>query len=79
MAAKTNSAKKTAKAAVTKAQSALNTAQSKYDTLNAGTLRNETIDYVAKFRLALQGIRQVSTSLTGQQPSLSVASTTLTN
>lgn len=78
-AAKTAATKKTAQAAVTKAQSALNTAQSKYNSLQAGTLRDETIDYVAKFRLALQGIRQVSAVLTGQQPVLSVASTPSTS
>ncbi len=64
-AAKTTKAKTAATSKLKKANSALADAQDKYDRLQAGTLRDETIGYVAKFKNALKGIRLVKASLQG--------------
>lgn len=77
-AAKTTKAKTTANTTLKKAKTTLANAEDRLARLQAGTLRQETIDYVAKFRQALKGIRQVRTSLQGAPDvfATSVTSTT---
>ncbi len=72
-AAKTTKAKTTANANLKKANTTLANAQEKLNRLQAGTLRDETIGYVAKFKNALKGIRLVKASLEGT-PAVSIAS-----
>ena len=62
-AAKTAKTKSLANAKLKKAKTTLANAESTLAHLQAGTLRTETIDYVAKFREALRGIRQVTNAL----------------
>ncbi|MBP9762465.1 transglycosylase SLT domain-containing protein [Patescibacteria group bacterium] len=83
-AAKTTKAKTQANATLKKANTTLANAQAKFSRLQAGTLRDETIGYVAKFYEALKGIRQVKAELQGipavvpSQPEVTIASVSST-
>jgi hypothetical protein len=83
-AAKTTKAKTQANATLKKANTTLANAQAKFTRLQAGTLRDETIGYVAKFYEALKGIRQVKAELEGiaptapTQPEVTIASVSST-
>lgn len=74
-AAKTTKAKTDANAALKKANTKLANATAELNRLQAATLREETIGYVAKFKNALKGIRLVKASLNGQSaPAVNIAS-----
>ncbi len=74
-AATTAKAKTTANVNLKKAKTTLANAEDRLARLQAGTLRQETIDYVAKFRQALKGIRQVRATIQGVPvPDVSIAS-----
>jgi hypothetical protein len=66
-AAKAGVAKTQANAALKKANTALANAQAVLNKMESGTLRDETIGYVAKFKNALKGIRLVKASIEGSR------------
>lgn len=74
-AAKAGAATTAAKKTLATANTTLANAQARLSRLQAATLRDETIGYVAKFRQALKGIRQVAATLNGGTPNVSIAST----